>query len=114
MAEDRSNAADGILGTVTVLIDRPSWPAHGRLWGHLVSDASLAELHAFAARLGLPPRSFDLDHYDVPEERYDELVAAGAHPVGYRELVVRLRDSGLRVKGRDRDTVRHAGTRPAR
>ncbi|AXH36245.1 DUF4031 domain-containing protein [Humibacter sp. BT305] len=99
---------------MTVLIDRPSWPAHGRLWGHLVSDASLAELHAFAARMGLPPRSFDLDHYDVPEERYDELVAAGAHPVGYRELVVRLRASGLRVRGRDRDAVRHAGTRPAR
>jgi hypothetical protein len=99
---------------VTVLIDRPAWPAHGRLWGHLVSDASLAELHEFAAREGLPPRSFDLDHYDVPEERYDALVAAGAHPVGYRELVTRLRDSGLRVRGRDRDTVRHAGTRPER
>ncbi|MCS5733573.1 DUF4031 domain-containing protein [Herbiconiux daphne] len=87
---------------MTVLIDRPMWPAHGTIWGHLVSDESLDELHAFAARAGLPPRSFDLDHYDVPVDRYDELVAAGALPVSYRDLVVRLRDSGLRVRGRDR------------
>ncbi len=87
---------------MTVLIDRPIWPAHGTIWGHLVSDESLEELHSFAARAGLPPRSFDLDHYDVPVDRYEELVAAGALPVSYRDLVVRLRDSGLRVRGRDR------------
>ncbi|MGA1838644.1 DUF4031 domain-containing protein [Herbiconiux sp. 11R-BC] len=87
---------------MTVLIDRPIWPAHGTIWGHLVSDESLDELHSFAARAGLPPRSFDLDHYDVPVDRYEELVAAGALPVSYRDLVVRLRDSGLRVRGRDR------------
>jgi len=87
---------------VTVLIDQPMWPAHGTIWGHLVSDESLAELHEFAAAAGLPRRSFDLDHYDVPVDRYDELVAAGALAVSYRDLVVRLRDSGLRVRGRDR------------
>jgi hypothetical protein len=43
-----------------------------------------------------------LDHYDVPARRYDELVAAGATAVGGRELVIRLRDSGLRVRGKDR------------
>ena len=87
---------------MTVLIDRPAWPAHGRLWSHLVSDSSLDELHAFAAAHGLPERSFDLDHYDVPAERHAELVAAGAHEVGMRELVERLRASGLRVRARDR------------
>ena len=87
---------------MTVLIDVPMWPAHGTIWGHLVSDESLAELHEFAARAGLPRRSFDRDHYDVPVDRYDELVAAGALAVSYRDLVVRLRDSGLRVRGRDR------------
>ena len=87
---------------MTVLIDVPMWPAHGTTWGHLVSDDSLAELHAFAERVGLPPRSFDIDHYDVPVERYDELVAAGALPVSYRDLVVRLRRSGLRVRAKDR------------
>lgn len=87
---------------MTVLLDRPMWPAHGTLWSHLVSDSTLDELHAFAARAGVPRRSFDLDHYDVPQERYDELVAAGALPVSNRELVTRLAASGLRVRQRDR------------
>ena len=87
---------------MTVLIDQPAWPAHGMLWSHLVSDSSLAELHAFAAANAIPRRGFDLDHYDVPSERYDALVAAGALPVTNRELVTRLRASGLRVPGRDR------------
>jgi hypothetical protein len=87
---------------MTVLIDRPTWPAHGTTWSHLVSDFSLDELHAFARRHGIPPRSFDRDHYDVPAERYDSLVAAGAVPVTNRELVTRLRDSGLRITARQR------------
>lgn len=87
---------------MTVLIDPPAWPAHGMLWSHLVSDASLAELHAFARRAGVPERAFDLDHYDVPDRRYDELVAAGAVAVGGKELVTRLVASGLRVRARDR------------
>ncbi len=85
-----------------ILLDPPLWPRHERLWSHLVSDSSLEELHAFAARAGIPPRAFDLDHYDVPDERYDDLVALGAVPVGTRELVRRLRASGLRVPARDR------------
>jgi hypothetical protein len=52
---------------MAVLIDTPRWPAHDTLWSHLVSDTSLDELHEFAARMGIPRRSFDLDHYDVPE-----------------------------------------------
>jgi len=96
-----------ILSCVTVLIDQPMWPAHGTTWGHLVSDESLEELHEFAANAGLPPRSFDLDHYDVPVDRYEELVAAGALPVTYRDLVVRLRSSGLRVRGKDRPSRPH-------
>lgn len=89
-----------------ILIDVPRWPAHDTLWAHLVSDTSLEELHAFAERLGLPRRGFDLDHYDVPAERYEELVAAGATEVTARELVTRLRASGLRVRGKDRDAER--------
>jgi hypothetical protein len=87
---------------VTVLIDPPLWPAHGRVWGHLVSDSSLDELHAFAAAAGIPERGFDRDHYDVPAERYDELVAHGAVLVDSRELVRRLRASGLRVTAAQR------------
>jgi hypothetical protein len=87
---------------VTVLVDVPMWPAHDRLWAHLVSDASLEELHAFAERAGLPRRSFDLDHYDVPEERIPALTALGAQAVSAHELTRRLIASGLRVKARDR------------
>lgn len=83
---------------MAVLIDPPRWPAHGTLFGHLVSDSSLDELHEFAALAGLPPRAFDHDHYDVPASRYDALVGRGAVPVGERELVRRLAVSGLRVR----------------
>jgi len=87
---------------MAVLLDPPLWPRHGRLWGHLVSDTSLDELHDLARRAGIPARGFDLDHYDVPAERYPELVALGAVRVDSRELVRRLRASGLRVPARDR------------
>ncbi|KHK98272.1 hypothetical protein LK09_04345 [Microbacterium mangrovi] len=87
---------------MTVLIDDARWPAHGRLWAHLVSDDNLAELHAFAAANGIPPRAFDRDHYDVPDEAHDRLVSAGATPVDGHELVRRLIASGLRVTARER------------
>jgi hypothetical protein len=87
---------------MTVLIDQPIWPAHDILWGHLVSDESLLELHTFAQRAGIPPRGFDLDHYDFPDYRYEDLVALGAIPVTTREMVTRLARSGLRVSQRER------------
>lgn len=82
---------------MTVLLDPPLWPNHGTMWGHLVSDRSLEELHEFARLAGIRERAFDMDHYDVPAERYDELLALGATLVDSRELVRRLRASGLRV-----------------
>jgi len=86
---------------MTVLIDPPVWPAHGRLWAHLASDESFEELHAFARRTGIPARAFERDHYDVPAEHHAALVAAGATPVRARELVQRLTSAGLRrPKGR--------------
>jgi hypothetical protein len=87
---------------VTVYIDPPTWPGHGRLWSHLVSDTSYAELHEFAARLGIPRRAFERDHYDVVAERYAGAVAAGAQPVSTREIVARLHASGLRRRKRSR------------
>ena len=81
---------------MTILIDPPAWPAHGRLWSHLVSDTSLEELHAFAAAQGIPRRGFERDHYDVPADAYERLVAAGAVPVSSREIVTRLSVAGLR------------------
>ncbi|MEW2357277.1 DUF4031 domain-containing protein [Spirillospora sp. NPDC029432] len=79
-----------------ILIDPPLWPARGRVWSHMVSDVSFGELHAFAADLGLPPRAFERDHYDVPSELYGAAVALGAAEVGCQELLRRLTAAGLR------------------
>ena len=85
-----------------ILIDPPLWPNHGTVWGHLVSDASLAELHTFARRAGIPERAFDRDHYDYPIARQEQLIALGAQLVSTRELITRLRASGLRVTAAQR------------
>ena len=87
---------------VAILIDDPRWPAHGRLWAHLVSDSSLDELHEFAEANGIPRRGFDRDHYDVPEDAHARLIAAGARHVDGRTLVRALIASGLRVTARQR------------
>lgn len=88
---------------MAIFIDPPLWPAHGTHFSHLVSDASLAELHGFAQEAGIPDRAFDGDHYDVPERRFDDLVAAGAIPVEARILVRKLISSGLRIPARQRN-----------
>lgn len=87
---------------MAVLVDPPLWPQHGRVWAHMVSDTSLDELHAMARRAGIPARGFDKDHYDVPAESIDRLVALGAVRVSSRELIQRLRESGLRVTSAER------------
>ena len=83
-----------------ILIDPPNAAGRGRLWSHLASDTSYDELHAFARTVGIPERGFDRDHYDVPSEWYDDMLAAGATPVSSRELVSRLIGSGLRRRKR--------------
>jgi hypothetical protein len=82
---------------VTILIDEARWWWRGKKWCHLVSDSSYDELHDFAERTGIPRRGFQGDHYDIPEEYRDELIAAGAEQVESRELVRRLRAAGLRL-----------------
>lgn len=87
---------------MAILVDAPRWPAHGTRFAHLVSDTSLNELHAFAAAAAIPVRAFDHDHYDIPERRHRELIALGAELVPEKELLRRLRRSGLRVRPADR------------
>jgi hypothetical protein len=87
---------------VAVLIDEPIWWFKERRWAHLVSDHSYAELHEFAERAGLPRRGLHGDHYDVPEEWYEAMVAAGATRTSSRDLLRRLRASGLRVTPKQR------------
>jgi predicted metal-dependent HD superfamily phosphohydrolase len=93
---------------VALFIDPPAWPAHGTLFSHLVSDGSLRELRLFARAAGVHDRAFDLDHYDVPAERYDALVAAGAVPVEGGDLARRLAISGLRVSGAERNRAKRS------
>lgn len=89
-------------GAMTVYIDPPRWPAHGTVFSHLISDRSLAELHAFARELGVPERAFDQDHYDVPAHRHAAAVAQGAVPVDGKQLARILIRSGLRIPARRR------------
>ncbi|MGC1206961.1 MAG: DUF4031 domain-containing protein [Ornithinimicrobium sp.] len=85
---------------MTIWVDPAVWPAHGHLWSHVISDVSLGELHAFAQRAGIPSRSFEGDHYDVPEQRLDDVIAAGATATSGRDLARRLAMSGLRFRKR--------------
>ncbi|MEC8445159.1 MAG: DUF4031 domain-containing protein, partial [Actinomycetota bacterium] len=86
------------FGLMTILVDSAVWPWRGRLWAHLISDASLDELHAFAARLALPERSFGGDHYDITDELRDCAIAEGAQPVDSRAIVQALHAAGLRKR----------------
>lgn len=99
-----------------IYLDPALWPAHGTHFSHLISDTSLEELHDFAARAGIDPRAFDLDHYDVPIWMYDELLSLGAQAVSAGELTRILIASGLRVKAKDRAAAYAAGKKevPAR
>jgi len=81
---------------MSILIDRPRWPWRGEYWSHLVSDTDLDELHRFAATIGVRRLAFQGDHYDVPDSRLDRALGLGAKLVDSRELVSRLRASGLR------------------
>ncbi|MHA7275907.1 DUF4031 domain-containing protein [Arthrobacter sp. HLT1-21] len=87
---------------MAIYIDPPLWPAHGTEFSHLISDLSVAELHAFAVAAGIPERAFDGDHYDVPVRRYSQLVTLGAREVDCGTLVRILIGSGLRIPARQR------------
>jgi hypothetical protein len=66
--------------------------------GHLQAD-SLAELHAFAAELGLRrawlqtrPRRPEHDHYDLTREGRERAIALGAIDEPWREATRRRRE----------------------
>jgi hypothetical protein len=61
-------------------------------WSHLLADDPV-ELHAMAARLGIPPRGYQrhrrsaaLNHYDLPESLRLRAIELGAVAVTWREL----------------------------
>jgi predicted kinase len=59
-------------------------------WCHLATDGDFAELHAFAARLGLRRAWFQGDHYDLPPHGRAAAVALGAQEVSTGELLRRM------------------------
>lgn len=80
-----------------VFIDTPrriEFKGRQRLACHCSAD-SLAELHAFAGRLGAPPRAFEdkprRPHYDLFDEHIDRAVALGAVRLRNRDFIFRLR-----------------------
>jgi hypothetical protein len=81
---------------MAILVDQAIWRFRDTLWCHLVSDTSYDELHEFAAVLGIPSAAFQGDHYDLPEELRTVAIHHGAQTVTGRELILRLRASGLR------------------
>lgn len=87
---------------MSIYIDPPTWPAHGTVFSHLISDVSLAELHEFAAAAGISERAFDRDHYDVPAHLYEGLVRAGAKELSGAQLTRTLIASGLRIPLKER------------
>lgn len=81
---------------MTILIDRlrkyppQNNPYPDEEWSHLVSDASLEELHDFAASLGLKRKWFQHSHYDCTKNKYAKAIQLGACPVTSAELVKRM------------------------
>jgi aminoglycoside 6'-N-acetyltransferase len=83
---------------LAVYVDDNRIPWRGHQWSHLLAD-SAAELHAFAADLGLEPRQFHhqparpwKDHYDLPEPKRREALSRGAQPITARETARMLRE----------------------
>lgn len=78
---------------MTVYVDDAVTLWRGRRWAHLMAD-TLDELHAFAARLGMPRRAFQDKrsgaHYDIDAASRSVALALGAMPIsrhGDRALV---------------------------
>lgn len=69
---------------MAVYIDDAVHPWRGQRWAHLLAD-TLDELHAMAARLGIPRRAFQNKlsgaHYDVTVEMREQAIRLGAVPV---------------------------------
>lgn len=88
---------------MAVYVDRACVEWRGHKWCHLLAD-TLAELHAFAAQLGVRRASFQghtkYPHYDLPEHLRTEALRLGAIAVGRREIIFAARR--LREECRER------------
>ena len=91
---------------MTVYVDDAVTLWRGQRWAHLMAD-TLEELHAFAARLGIPRRAFQDKtsgaHYDVTAPLREQAIALGAMAISrhrdralMREVIARARAQGRR------------------
>lgn len=66
----------------------------GNKWCHLISDSNDAELHAFAARIGMRRSWFQAKstpHYDLVPSKREAAVKLGAVEVERNEFVAAIR-----------------------
>ena len=90
---------------MTVYVDDAVTLWRGQRWGHLMAD-TLDELHVFAARLGLPRRSFQDRtsgaHYDVTAPMREQAIVFGAVAISrHRDrALVRAVIANAKVQGR--------------
>ena len=91
---------------MTVYVDDAVTLWRGERWAHLMAD-TLDELHAFAARLGIPRRAFQDKtsgaHYDVTAQLRERAIALGAVVISrhadrdlVRRVIARARAQGRR------------------
>lgn len=73
----------------------------------MISDTSLEELHHFAQQLGIPPRGFHGDHYDLPQHVRSDAIQRGAQEVTSRDIVRALSAAGLRLTAVQRRAYTH-------
>ncbi len=79
---------------MAVYVDNAVFQWRGRRWAHLLAD-DLDELHAFAARLGMPRRAFQDKrsgaHYDIDSAMRETALRLGAEPVSRLQDRERMR-----------------------
>ena len=108
---------------MAVYVDAAIWRFAGRKWCHLMAD-DLAELHRFAARLGIhqssyqgPPKT-SAPHYDITAFERDRALRMGALASSRDEIVAvfrRVRTVGSKRRGaKDVPPEAEPESRPAR
>ena len=95
------------IAAMAVYVDIAIWERHDRRWCHLLADDE-AELHAFAAGLGIERRRFQtrperpwIDHYDIDEPRRAVALERGAIELERRDvvrLIARKRAAALALR----------------
>jgi hypothetical protein len=70
---------------MTVYVDTMQAPFKGMLMCHMIADSE-QELHAMAAAIGMPRKSYQRDHYDISMEMKQLAIQKGARLIGMREL----------------------------